>query len=192
MSIKKRPRRRPTDDWQQLALFVEGPEQRTYEIMRPCVLFGESPAERARQTGVPRRTLYRQVERFDAVGMASLFAPVQEKPSQPTLAPHLRQLIVDLKAEYAAFHLREIAQICYVASGRRPSPHTIQRVLAEGPAPSRRARRYPPYAQIPDPAEARLAIMRLHSEGWRVSAIAGYLEVSRQTVYSTLQRWVAE
>jgi hypothetical protein len=65
MPIKKRPRIAPTDSWQQLELLVEDPEQRAYEVMRTCVLFGQSPAERARQTGVPARSLYRMVERFD-------------------------------------------------------------------------------------------------------------------------------
>jgi hypothetical protein len=47
MPIKKRPRIAPTDNWQQLSLLVEGPEQHAYEVMRTCVLFGQSPAERA-------------------------------------------------------------------------------------------------------------------------------------------------
>src|ERR687883_1638527 len=38
MPIKPRPRREPTDDWQQLDLWVEDPAQRVYEVMRPCVL----------------------------------------------------------------------------------------------------------------------------------------------------------
>src|SRR5919204_5327987 len=89
MPIKPRPRREPTDNWQQLALWVEDPAQRVYEVMRPCVLFGQSPAERARQTGVPQRTLYRQVERFDTLGMRSLFAPVEkDRTPRPTLSPH--------------------------------------------------------------------------------------------------------
>lgn len=54
----------PTDDWQQLDLLVRFPEQHTYELIRPVVLFGHSPAERARQTGAPQRTLYRQAARF--------------------------------------------------------------------------------------------------------------------------------
>jgi putative transposase len=193
LPIKKRTYRAPTDDWQQLSLWTESPEQRAYEVLRPCVLFGHSPAERARQTGVPRRTLYRQVERFDALGMHSLFSPREKgRTPRPTLSPRLRQLIVDLKAEYPPLHLREIARICYVAEGRRPSPHTIQRVLADGPAATRTGRRYPPYAEITDPAEARLAIIRLHSEGWRVSTIAAYLACSRQQVYRTLHRWIEE
>jgi transposase len=112
--------------------------------------------------------------------------------ARSTASPRLRQLIVDLKAEYPPLHLCEIARICYVAEGRRPSPHSIQRVLADGPAPTRTGRRYPPYAEITDPAEARLAIIRLHAEGWRVSTIAAYLACSRQQVYRTLHRWIEE
>ena len=39
--------------------------------------------------------------------------------------------------------LRLLAQMCYVKEGRRPSPGTIQRVLADGPPPTRSGRRYP-------------------------------------------------
>jgi hypothetical protein len=52
------------------------------------------------------------------------------------LPPPIRQLIVDRKAEYPALTPHELATLCYVASGRRPSAHTIQRVLATGPKPS--------------------------------------------------------
>jgi transposase len=132
--------------------------------------------------------------------MTSLFGSprvglAEQGPGRPTLPSLLRQAIVDLRAEYPDFALREIATICYVRFGRRPSPHTIKRVLADGPAPTRRgkaARRYPPYAQIPDPAEARLAIVRLHAEGWSVTTIARYLATSRPTVYAVLRRWVEE
>jgi len=53
----KRPRRESTDDYQQLALWANGPEHRTFELIRPCVLFGQSPAERARETGAAERTI---------------------------------------------------------------------------------------------------------------------------------------
>ena len=71
----QRQRIEPTDDWQQLDLLVRFPEQHTYELIRPVVLFGHSPAERARLTGAPQRTLYRQAARFEREGMASLFGP---------------------------------------------------------------------------------------------------------------------
>ena len=45
-----RPQIEPTDDWRQIALLAQAPGQRTYELIRPVVLFGQSPAERAAAT----------------------------------------------------------------------------------------------------------------------------------------------
>src|SRR5205823_2152062 len=89
------------------------------------------------------------------------------------------------------FRPNELARICYVRFGRRPSPHTVKRVLAEEPAPLQVARRYPRSNQIGDPRERRLAIIRLHAEGWNIASIAGYLQTSRPTVCATLRRWIA-
>jgi putative transposase len=126
--------------------------------------------------------------------MAGLFADsTPQSPEDRRLLPlSLRQLIVDVKAGYPAFRLGEIAQICFVASGRRLNPHAIQRILATGPEPRQTWRRYPRYSNILDPAERRLAVVRLHSEGWTVTCIAGYLHTTRRTVYLTLRRWVEE
>lgn len=79
----------------------------------------------------------------------------------------------------------------YVASGRRPSSHTVKRILATGPKPTSISRRYPRYPQM-EPADRRLAIIRLHAEGWTVTSIAAYLETNRPHVYDTLRRWVEE
>lgn len=98
MPAAKRTRREPTDDWQQLQLLRRFPKQLTYELIRPVVLFGHSPAERARFTGTPERTLYRQVARFEASGMASLFDPIPMK--QRRLRPEIHQAILELKAEH--------------------------------------------------------------------------------------------
>jgi hypothetical protein len=35
-------------------------------------------------------------------------------------------------------------------------------------------------------------VIRLHAQGWSISTIARYLDVSRPTVYATLKRWVEE
>jgi hypothetical protein len=64
----------PTDDWQQLRLLLDWPEQVLYELIRPVVLFGFTPGERAEQTGTPERTLRRRARRFESAGKASLFA----------------------------------------------------------------------------------------------------------------------
>ncbi|MBV9280748.1 MAG: DDE-type integrase/transposase/recombinase, partial [Chloroflexi bacterium] len=154
--------------------------------------------ERAQETQTAERTLRRKARRFDQIGMASLFADEQPPSAEDRrcLPPPLRQQIVDRKAEYPAFRLGEIAQVCFVASGRRPSPHTIQRVLATGPAPKQTWRRYPRYADMLDPADRRHAIVQLHAErhpeGTRITCIAGYLKTTRRTVYLTLRRWIEE
>jgi len=62
----------PTDDWEQLRLLLEWPEQVVYELIRPVVLFGRTAAQRAQETGTAERTLRRKAQRFDAHGMASL------------------------------------------------------------------------------------------------------------------------
>jgi len=181
----------PTDDWQQLDLLVRFPEQRTYELIRPVVLFGRSPAERARQTGAPQRTLARQAARFEREGMASLFGPPKIERHR-TLPEEIQRAILALKAEYPPFRPHEIATICGVRFRRRPSHHTVRRILAEDPAPTLIGRRYPPYRAIADPTARRAAVLWLHMEGWNIKSIAGYFETDRHTVYDTLKRWVAE
>ncbi|MDQ2668948.1 MAG: helix-turn-helix domain-containing protein, partial [Gemmatimonadota bacterium] len=128
--MSTRQRIAATDDWQQLDLLVHSPEQRTYEIIRPVVLFGHSPAERARMTGAPQRTLYRQVARFEREGMASLFGPPKVERHR-TIPVQIQRAILVLKAEHPAFNDHEIAKICAVQFGRRPSHNTVRRILAE-------------------------------------------------------------
>src|SRR6478609_4061191 len=97
----QRRRREPTDDWQQLRLLVSSPEQATYELLRPIVLFGQSPARRAEQTGVSERTVRRTVVRFAARGMRSLFEPDEPPvPDRRGLPLGIRKAIVELKAEH--------------------------------------------------------------------------------------------
>jgi hypothetical protein len=66
--------REPTEDWPQLRPALVWPEQDAYELIRPIVLFGRSPAERAQQTGVSERTIYRKTARFDTLGIVGLIA----------------------------------------------------------------------------------------------------------------------
>jgi transposase len=70
-----RQRVAPTDDWQQLRLHLDWPEQITYELIRPVVIFGRSVVQRAKETGAGIRTIRRKADRFDESGMASLFPP---------------------------------------------------------------------------------------------------------------------
>jgi transposase len=183
MPPPKRPRRAPTDDWEQLRLFVGWPEQETYEMLRPIVLFGQTTAARAEVVGVSERTLDRKADRFDAAGMASLFDTAERAPDDRRLLPaDIRRRILALKAEYPAFRPHEIAEICRRRDDCRVSHKTVQRVLETEPLPSAVTRRYPPYAQMPDGQQRRLAIVHLYFDGWNVKSIAGYLPASHGSI----------
>lgn len=191
MAKPKRQRIEPTDQWEQLELLFTSPEQRTYELIRPVVLFGVPPQERAKETGAAERTLYRHVQRFAQHGMRSLFAT--ELTGPPLRVPDtIRQTIAALKVEHPGLHFREIATICYVRFGRKLSHKTVKRILAETPPPAHVVRRYPRFHEIADPTTRRIAIIRLHAEGWNAKTIADYLQCSRKTVHGTLKRWVEE
>jgi hypothetical protein len=147
---RTRPRLAPTDDWQQIQLLTRFPEQLTYELIRPVVLFGQSGAERAQVTGTPQRTLYRQAACFEHEGMASLFTPA---PARHQHVPaEIREAITTLKAEYPPLGPHELATICEVRFGDRPDSRTVRRLLADTPSLPTVNRRYPPYHQIADPA----------------------------------------
>src|SRR5215216_4390195 len=189
--MPSRPQSAPSDDWRQIELLARVPGQRTYELIRPVVLFGQSPADRAAETGAAERTLYRQVARFDQLGMAS-FVPPPKVEKHRLLPVEVRQAILDAKREHPPLNVHELTTICWARYGHRPSSHTVKRILAESPPPPRTHRRFPPYHAEPDPIRRRLAIVRLHVEGWNAKSIAAYLETSRQTVHATLKRWAEE
>jgi putative transposase len=191
MPRHQRRRMEPTEDWEQLRFRFTWPEQASYELIRPVVLFGRTPVERAQETGAAVRTIYRKAHRFDLLGMTGLL-PEEPVRDARVLPPHMRHALLELKAQYAALRTPELATICFIRFGRRPSPHTIQRILAEEPVPLPAPRRFPPYDQIADPTERRLAVVRLHSEGWTIASIAGYLQTTRPTIYATLRRWIEE
>src|SRR5438477_11092670 len=92
-------RREPTHDWQQIRPLLKDSAQITYEIIRPVILWGQTPKERAAETGLSQRTLYYKANLFDQVGMASLLPPEPPPPlvkqDKRTLPPPIRQAIVD-------------------------------------------------------------------------------------------------
>ena len=130
MPAPKRTRIEATEDWTELQLRFNWPEQIGYELIRPVVLFGFTPAERAQQTGMPARTIARKATRFDTLGMQGLFETEEAADSKRLLPAYIRRAIAELQAEYPAFHPYELARICYVRFGHRPGARTIKRVLA--------------------------------------------------------------
>jgi len=191
----KRSRRERTEEWATIQQWTLWPEQELYEQIRPIVLFHETAGERAKEIDVPQRTLSRKAAAFERDGMASLFPSGEqggERETGKTLPEDVRQLIVDLHTEAPFMSWREIAEICYIRTGRKPNHHSIKRIASTGPPPSLKARRYQPWHLIADSAERKLAAIRLHAEGWSITSIASYLECTRHTIYDTLKRWTDE
>src|SRR5579859_5490237 len=191
MALRTRRRTPPTEDWQQLTLLLDTAGQRSYEVIRPVVVFGEPVSARATATQTPARTVYRYVARFEQAGLAGLEPPPRLERHQRVPA-EMRQALLDLKREYPPLHFRELATICWVRFGQRLSHNTVRRLLAEQPPPPRVTRRFPPYHAIPDAFTRRRTVLQLHMEGWNKQSIAGYLETTRHTVDDVLRRWAEE
>jgi transposase/transposase InsO family protein len=187
MSARKRGGVRPTHEWELLLPLFEWPEQEDYETIRPLVLFDVSVTERAAEVGTSTSTLYRRLDRFVDEGMESLFGAPPAKRKR--LPPAVRRLIVDLKAEYPAFNLNEIANVVRACFGRKPDVRSVGRVLDEEPLPLKIVKNYPPYHETEDPREGRAAIVELRLSGWSAKAVAGYLGVHHATVYRTMEKW---
>ena len=196
MPKRRYERRAPTLDWQQIKPLLKDTAQFNYEVIRPVVLWDQTPKERGAETGVSPRTIYYRANLFDQAGMASLL-PAEPPPPVPkgdkrSLPPDIRQEIIDLHAQYSAFHPHEIATICFVKFNRKPAPATIKLILASGPKPSTTERRYPRYAEMADGETRRRTVMRLHVDGWNAKSIAEYLDVSRTTIHAILRRFAEE
>src|SRR5437762_2151056 len=119
----KRERRKRTEEWAHIKQWTLWPEQELYEQIRPLVLFHETAGERAKEIDVPERTLARKADAFERYGMAALFPSGEaggERATSKTLPDEVRQLIIDLHAELPSLSWREIAEICYIRTGRRP------------------------------------------------------------------------
>ncbi len=58
MPRRRRERREPTHDWQEIQQQTLWPEQEWYEKLRPMLLFGQTAASRAKETGTSERTLW--------------------------------------------------------------------------------------------------------------------------------------
>ncbi len=160
---RRRKKVEHTDDWELLLPLFEWPEQQAYEELRPLVLFGDSVAERARETGTPERTMYRRIERFEKDGMLSLFGtdPATARARRQGLEPAIRRMIVELKAEHPRLNDNEISNIVYVRTGRRLGKHTAGRVLAEEVVPLKLSRLFEPYHDAEDRREGREAAIWL-------------------------------
>lgn len=186
---KRQPSPTP-ETWEQLEMRIHWPEQRSYEVIRPVVLFGDSAADRAHATGQPIRTIYRHLQRFTAKGFAGLTEAANPPPPR-TLPPAVRTMILALKAEHPPLTANAIARICWTCLHYRPGARTIARILRETPPTPPAKRRFPVFHAL-SPTRRRWAIIRLHLDGWGVNAIAAYMQTTRRTVSLLLKRFTSE
>ena len=172
--------------WEQLELLCTSEAQRRYEQLRPSALFGSPVPERAVETGVSERTLYRRLAAFKDENMLSLFD--SPKAKRQVLPPNIRRAIIDLKREHPPLNFEEIANICSKLFERRPDGHTVKAVLEENAIPTKPVKRFAPYHEMADDRERRDAVVTLHDEGWADKSIARHLQVHRSTVYRVRKR----
>src|SRR5918999_3221020 len=92
------------EEFARIQLHFIDPTQRDYEIIRPIVLFGETAAERSRQTGVERTVVGDKARRFVLGGMAGLQdqrTPARD-PQEPVYPEAIAGYIVYLKQLYCS------------------------------------------------------------------------------------------
>lgn len=186
------PKRAAAPAWQQLQMQITCPKQYLYELIRPIVLTEESVADRANETAVPDHIITYHLDHFRANGLPGLVAAPTPLQRAARFPEKLVAFVLALKAEHPPLNAHELATMCFIKHGRRPSIKTIRRVLAHHPLPQLTTRRFPPFHDNPDPVQRRRAILVLSADGWTTKSIAAYLQINRSTVYNTFARWHKE
>ncbi len=176
------------EDFDRIRMACIDPLQYAYELIRPIVLFGESAAERSRQTGVDRTVIGEKARRFVTDGMSAL-ADGRTQPATgqgPTYADAIAGYILYLKQRYPPIHLREIERILARKFGYHTNHHTLKRFLAPYETPLQLELDLSTFSSFGDGYEARWTVVRMAQEGWNKTSIADCLKLSRRHVYNIL------
>jgi transposase InsO family protein len=176
------------EDFDRIRMACIDPLQYAYELIRPIVLFGESAAERSRQTGVDRTVIGEKARRFVTDGMSAL-ADGRTQPATgqgPTYPDAIAGYILYLKQRYPPIHLREIERILARKFGYHTNHHTLKRFLAPYETPLQLELDLSTFSSFGDGYEARWTVVRMAQEGWNKTSIADCLKLSRRHVYNIL------
>jgi len=176
------------EDFDRIRMECIDPLQYAYELIRPIVLFGESAAERSRQTGVDRTVIGEKARRFVTDGMSAL-ADGRTQPATgegPTYPDAIAGYILYLKQRYPPIHLREIERILARKFGYHTNHHTLKRFLRPYETPLQLELDLTTFSSFGDGYEARWTVVRMAKEGWNKTSIADCLKVSRRHVYNIL------
>jgi putative transposase len=177
------------EDFDQIRMQFVDPLQYAYELIRPIVLFGETAAERSRQTGVDRTVIGDKARRFVTDGMSAL-ADGRTQPASgegPIYPEAIAGYILYLKQLYPPIHLREIERILARKFGYQTNHHTLKRFLEPYETPLQLELDLTTFSSFADAYEARWTVVRMAQEGWDKKSIAACLKLSRSHVYNILE-----
>ena len=177
------------EEFEQIRWHFVDPLQHDDEVIRPIVLFGDTAAERRRQTGVERTGVGDKARRVVLEGMDGLRDRRTEArgPQAPGYPDAMAGSILYLKQLYPPIHLREIARLVHRQFGYKPNHHTLKRFLAPYDTPHPLARALPTFATCADASQARWPVVRMAAEGWNTKSIADCLQLSRSHVSTMLE-----
>ncbi|ETX03613.1 MAG: hypothetical protein ETSY1_46690 (plasmid) [Candidatus Entotheonella factor] len=177
------------EDFEQIRMFFLDPLQHDYEVIRPIVLFGETAAERSRQTGIDRTVIGEKARRFVTDSMGAL-ADGRTQPAVgegPIYPEAIAGYIIYLKQLYPPIHLREIERILLRKFGYQTNHHTLKRFLKPYETPIQLELDLTTFSSFADAYEARWTVVRMAHEGWNKKSIADCLKLSRSHVYKILE-----
>ncbi len=182
------------EEFEQIRLQLIDPLQHDYEVIRPIVLFGDTAAERSRQTGVDRTVVGEKSRRFVLEGMEGLRdRRTQARDLQEPVYPEaIAGYIVYLKQLYPPIHLREIERILQRKFGHTTNHHTLKRFLEPYETPIQLEFDLTTFSSYDDAYLARWRVVRMASEGWNKKSIAECLKLSRTHVYTILEAFERE
>jgi transposase InsO family protein len=177
------------DDFARIRTEFIDPFQHDCEAIRPVVLFGETAAERSRQTGIDRTTIADKAKRFVTGGMLGLAdGRTQPTPSVGAIYPDgIAAYIIYLKQRYPPIHLREIERILWRKFAYKTNHHTLKRFLEPYETPLQLELDLTTFSSFDDAYEARWTVVRMAQEGWNKASIADCLKLSRTHVYTILR-----
>jgi len=173
-----------SDDFYQLKLLFTDPIQHDYEVVRKVVLYAETLAQRAEETGLDRATMGEKARRFVEEGMLGL---VDRRAGAAGRKPHpfperVASYLLYAKQLCPAVHDRELVRIARRKFGYQTNHHTVRAFLERHPIPVQLPLPITRFHQFEDAYRARWAVVRMHYEGWQQRSIAAVLGLSRQHI----------
>ncbi|GJD54111.1 hypothetical protein OPKNFCMD_6895 [Methylobacterium crusticola] len=120
------------EDFDPIRMQFIDPFQHDYEVIRPIVLFGETAAQRSRQTGIDRTVIGDKARHFVIDGMMGLADGRAENVGRKghVFPEAIAGYIIYLKQLYPPIHLREIERMLLRKFGYKTTHHTLKTFLA--------------------------------------------------------------